>query len=111
MAATERAALFTETACDHNNAKSAKARKAGYPKPKPGGTSGGCTFDGAMITLVPITDSAHLVRGPISCTGNSWDGRGSLSSGPTLFRHGFTTDMSENDVVLGGEQRLLRLDL
>ncbi|WP_261562474.1 nitrogenase iron-molybdenum cofactor biosynthesis protein NifE [Frankia tisae] len=106
MAATERAALFTEAACDHNNAKSAKARKAGCPKPKPGGTSGGCTFDGAMITLVPIADSAHIVHGPIACAGNSWDGRGSLSSGPTLFRHGFTTDMTENDVVLGGEQRL-----
>ncbi|CAJ65433.1 MULTISPECIES: nitrogenase iron-molybdenum cofactor biosynthesis protein NifE [Frankia] len=106
MAATERAALFTETACDTNNAKSAKARKAGCPKPQPGGTSGGCTFDGAMITLVPIADSAHIVHGPIACAGNSWDGRGSLSSGPTLFRHGFTTDMTESDVVLGGEQRL-----
>ncbi|ORT51506.1 nitrogenase iron-molybdenum cofactor biosynthesis protein NifE [Frankia sp. B2] len=106
MAATERVALFTEPACNHNNAKSTKARKAGCPKPKPGGTSGGCAFDGAMITLVPIADCAHVVHGPIGCAGNSWDGRGSLSSGPVLYRHGFTTDMAENDVVLGGEQRL-----
>ncbi|SNQ50778.1 Nitrogenase iron-molybdenum cofactor biosynthesis protein NifE [Frankia canadensis] len=106
MSAPERAALFSETACDTNNAKSEKQRKAGCPKPQPGGTAGGCTFDGAMITLVPIADSAHVVHGPIACAGNSWDGRGSLSSGPTLYRHGFTTDMSENDVVLGGEQRL-----
>ncbi len=106
MSAADRAALFTETSCDTNTTKSEKQRKAGCPKPKPGGTSGGCTFDGAMITLVPIVDSAHIVHGPIACAGNSWDGRGSLSSGPTLYRRGFTTDMSENDVVLGGEQRL-----
>ncbi|CAO5233847.1 nitrogenase iron-molybdenum cofactor biosynthesis protein NifE [Frankia sp. AgKG'84/4] len=106
MSAADRAALFTETSCDTNSTKSEKQRKAGCPKPKPGGTSGGCTFDGAMITLVPIVDSAHIVHGPIACAGNSWDGRGSLSSGPTLYRRGFTTDMTENDVVLGGEQRL-----
>ncbi|MCK9874978.1 nitrogenase iron-molybdenum cofactor biosynthesis protein NifE [Frankia sp. Ag45/Mut15] len=106
MSASDRAALFTESGCETNNTKSAKERRAGCPKPKPGGTSGGCTFDGAMITLVPIVDSAHLVHGPIACAGNSWDSRGSLSSGPTLYKHGFTTDMTENDVVLGGEQRL-----
>ncbi|CAO5193600.1 Nitrogenase iron-molybdenum cofactor biosynthesis protein NifE [Frankia sp. AiPs1] len=106
MTAPERAALFTESACGTNTTKTEKQRKAGCPKPKPGGTSGGCTFDGAMITLVPIVDSAHVVHGPIACAGNSWDSRGSLSSGPTLYRRGFTTDMSESDVVLGGEQRL-----
>ncbi|KPM51055.1 nitrogenase iron-molybdenum cofactor biosynthesis protein NifE [Frankia sp. R43] len=106
MAATDRATLFTEPACDHNREKSAKERKAGCPKPAPGGTSGGCTFDGAMITLVPIVDSAHVVHGPIACAGNSWDGRGSLSSGPDLYRRGFTSDVGEQDVIFGGEQRL-----
>nr|AAD17262.1 NifE [Frankia sp. EuIK1] len=105
MAATDRATLFTEPACDHNREKSAKERKAGCPKP-PGGTSGGSAFDGAMITLVPIVDSAHVVHGPIACARNSWDGRGSLSSGPDLYRRGFTTDVGEQDVIFGGEQRL-----
>jgi nitrogenase molybdenum-cofactor synthesis protein NifE len=104
--AVDRAALFEEPACDHNRAKSAKARKAGCPKPQPGATAGGCAFDGAMIALVPIVDVAHVVHGPIACTGNSWDGRGSLSSGPTLYRRGFTSDITEQDVVFGGEQRL-----
>ena len=98
--------VFSEPACGHNAGKSAKQRKAGCPAPKPGGAAGGCAFDGAMITLVPITDAAHVVHGPIACAGNSWDGRGSLSSGPDLYRRGFTSDLSEQDVVLGGEQKL-----
>ncbi len=98
--------VFEEPACDHNRGKSAKQRQGGCPKPKPGAAAGGCAFDGAMITLVPIVDAAHVVHGPIACAGNSWDGRGSLSSGPTLYRRGFTTDVSEQDVVFGGEQKL-----
>ncbi|KLL12508.1 nitrogenase iron-molybdenum cofactor biosynthesis protein NifE [Protofrankia coriariae] len=98
--------LFDEPACDHNRAKDPKTRKTGCSRPKPGGTAGGCAFDGAMITLVPIADVAHVVHGPIACAGNSWDGRGSLSSGPTLYRRGFATDLGEQDVVFGGEQRL-----
>ncbi|WP_322755041.1 nitrogenase iron-molybdenum cofactor biosynthesis protein NifE [Frankia sp. Cas3] len=98
--------LFDEPACDHNRTKDLATRKAGCPKPKPGGTAGGCAFDGAMITLVPIADVAHVVHGPIGCAGNSWDGRGSLSSGPTLYRRGFATDVGEQEVVFGGEQRL-----
>lgn len=100
------ASVFEEPACDHNRGKSAKQKKAGCPKPKPGGAAGGCAFDGAMITLVPIVDAAHVVHGPIACAGNSWDGRGSLSSGPVLYRRGFTSDVAEHDVVFGGEQKL-----
>jgi nitrogenase molybdenum-cofactor synthesis protein NifE len=57
---------------------------------------------------VPITDAAHLVHGPIACAGNSWGGRGSLSSGPTLYKMGFTTDLSENDIIFGGEKKLYK---
>ena len=59
-----------------------------------------------MIALVPITDAAHLVHGPIACAGNSLGSRGSLSSGPLLYKTGFTTDLSENDVIFGGEKKL-----
>lgn len=61
-----------------------------------------------MIALVPITDAAHLVHGPIACAGNSWGSRGSLSSGSTMYKMGFTTDINENDVIFGGEKRLYK---
>ena len=65
-----------------------------------------CAFDGAMIVLQPIADTAHLVHGPIACCGNSWEGRGTRSSHGTLHRMGFTTDMSELDIVYGSEKKL-----
>lgn len=40
--------------------------------------------------------------------GNSWDNRHAASSGSTLYRTGFTTDINELDVVYGGEKRLFR---
>ena len=67
-----------------------------------------CAFDGAMIVLQPIADTAHIVHGPISCCGNSWEGRGSLSEKGRLDRMGFTTDISELDIVYGAEEKLSR---
>ncbi|HBL61643.1 MAG TPA: nitrogenase iron-molybdenum cofactor biosynthesis protein NifE, partial [Cyanobacteria bacterium UBA8803] len=75
---------------------------------QPGAAQGGCAFDGASIALVPITDVAHLVHGPIACSGNSWGSRGSLSSDATLYKMGFTTDLTENDLIFGGEKRLYK---
>ncbi|MBK5909931.1 nitrogenase iron-molybdenum cofactor biosynthesis protein NifE [Rhodothalassium salexigens] len=101
---------FDEPACATNRAKSATARKAGCAKPlTPGAAAGGCAFDGAMITLQPIVDVAHLVHAPLACSGNSWDNRGSASSGPMLYKTGFTTDLTELDIVMGrGERKLYR---
>ncbi|WP_223070346.1 nitrogenase iron-molybdenum cofactor biosynthesis protein NifE [Paenibacillus caui] len=76
------------------------------PRPKPGEAAGGCSFDGAQITLLPIADAAHLVHGPSACAANSWGTRGSLSSGPQLSSYGFTTDLGENDIIFGGEKKL-----
>jgi nitrogenase molybdenum-cofactor synthesis protein NifE len=102
-------AVFNEPGCDKNQAKSDKERKKGCSKQlQPGAAAGGCAFDGAKIALQPITDVAHLVHGPIACEGNSWDNRGAKSSGPQLYRISFTTDLSENDVVFGGEKRLFK---
>lgn len=101
--------VFDEPACGKNQAKSEKDRKKGCSKQlKPGAAAGGCAFDGAKIALQPITDVAHLVHGPIACEGNSWDNRGAKSSGPQLYRTGFTTDINELDVIYGGEKRLFR---
>ena len=96
------AALLDEPACSHN-----KKSKSGCAKPKPGATAGGCAFDGAQIALLPIADVAHIVHGPIACAGSSWDNRGTRTSGPDLYKIGMTTDLTEQDVVMGrGEKRL-----
>jgi len=100
--------LFEEPTCSHNKAKSPEEKKKGCPKPKPGAAAGGCAFDGAQIALLPIADAVHLVHGPIACAGNSWDNRGTRSSVSDRYRMGFTTDISENDVIFGGEKRLMK---
>ncbi|MEM9763869.1 MAG: nitrogenase iron-molybdenum cofactor biosynthesis protein NifE [Pseudomonadota bacterium] len=102
--------VFDEPACGVNTGKSAAERKKGCAKPlTPGAAAGGCAFDGAKIALQPITDVAHLVHAPLACEGNGWDNRGAASSGPELYRKGFTTDLTELDIVMGhGEKKLFR---
>ncbi|WP_404784504.1 nitrogenase iron-molybdenum cofactor biosynthesis protein NifE [Altericista sp. CCNU0014] len=101
--------LLSESACEHNHKKEGKGKnKSCTQVAQPGAAQGGCAFDGSTIALVPITDAAHLVHGPIACAGNSWGSRGSLSSGPMLYKMGFTTDITENDVIFGGEKRLYK---
>lgn len=102
MKAKDIAELLDEPACEHN-----KKSKSGCAKPKPGSAAGGCAFDGAQIALLPIADVAHIVHGPIACAGSSWDNRGTRSSGADLYRIGMTTDLTEQDVIMGrGEKRL-----
>ncbi|TNE76733.1 MAG: nitrogenase iron-molybdenum cofactor biosynthesis protein NifE [Gammaproteobacteria bacterium] len=102
MKAKDIAELLDEPACSHN-----KKEKSGCAKPKPGASAGGCAFDGAQIALLPIADVAHVVHGPIACAGSSWDNRGTRSSGADLYRIGMTTDLTEQDVIMGrGEKRL-----
>src|SRR3990167_5215335 len=101
--------VFDEPACPPNQAKPEDERKKGCSKQlKPGAAAGGCAFDGAKIALQPIVDVAHLVHGPIACEGSSWDNRHALSSGPSTYRTGFTTDINEFDVIYGGEKRLYK---
>lgn len=101
MSASSRYEWNQEPDCAHSSPE-----KKGCPRPNPGEAAGGCAFDGAQITLLPIADAAHLVHGPAGCLGNSWESRGSLSSGPDLSRYGFTTDLSEQDIIMGGEGKL-----
>ncbi|MBR9973333.1 nitrogenase iron-molybdenum cofactor biosynthesis protein NifE [Magnetospirillum sulfuroxidans] len=101
--------LMNEPGCATNQAKSEKERKKGCGKQLvPGAAAGGCAFDGAKIALQPITDAVHLVHGPIACEGNSWDTRNVGSSGPELYRRGFTTDLSNLDIINGGEKKLYK---
>ena len=101
--------VFNEPDCATNQAKPARERKKGCSQLlAPGAAAGGCAFDGAKIALQPITDVVHLVHGPIACEGNSWDGRGSKSSTSQLYRTSFTTDMTHQDIVFGGEKHLYK---
>jgi nitrogenase molybdenum-cofactor synthesis protein NifE len=98
---------------DYYDAPECETQEKGAPKfckkSEPGeGTERSCAYDGARVVLMPITDVIHLVHGPIACAGNSWDNRGARSSGPQLYRRGFTTEMLENDVVFGGEKKLYK---
>ena len=102
MKAKDIAELLNEPACAHN-----AKEKSGCSKSKPGATAGGCAFDGAQIALLPIADVAHIVHGPIACAGSSWDNRGTRSSGPTLYRIGMTTDLTEQDVIMGNAEKRL----
>ncbi|OHV79407.1 nitrogenase iron-molybdenum cofactor biosynthesis protein NifE [Ensifer sp. LCM 4579] len=99
---------FVEPACEKNRRKDASTRKKGCSKPPtPGAAAGGCAFDGAKVVLQPITDVAHLVHAPLACEGNSWDNRGTASSGPMLWRTSFTTDLTELDIMMGQSERRL----
>jgi nitrogenase molybdenum-cofactor synthesis protein NifE len=95
--------LLAESACAHN-----KTRKTACNAPTPGATTGGCAFEGAQIALFPYADAAHLVHGPMTCLGSSWETRATGTSwqGRDLTQVGFTTDIQVNDVVFGGEAKL-----
>ena len=67
-----------------------------------------CVFCGSRVVLYPLADALHLVHGPIGCASYTWDIRGALSSGPQLHRMSFSTDLSEMDIILGGEKQLYR---
>jgi nitrogenase molybdenum-cofactor synthesis protein NifE len=55
----------------------------------------------------PVADVAHIVHGSIACAGSSWDNRGTRSSGPTLYKIGMTTNLTEQDVVMGRSKKRL----
>lgn len=95
--------LLNESACAHNTTK-----KTACNAPTPGATTGGCAFEGAQISLFPYADAAHLVHGPITCLGASWETRATQTSyeGRDHTQMGFTTAISTNDVVFGSEEKL-----
>ncbi len=67
-----------------------------------------CVYCGARVVLNPITDAFHIVHGPIGCASYTWDIRGSLTSGEERYRNSFSTDLSEQDIVFGGAEKLTR---
>lgn len=80
--------------CDENSVSGAVSQRA-------------CVYCGARVVLNPITDAFHLIHGPIGCASYTWDLRGSLTSGSEIFRNSYSTDLSETDVIFGGEKKLV----
>jgi nitrogenase molybdenum-cofactor synthesis protein NifE len=95
--------LLNESACEHNDTK-----KKACNTTTPGATSGGCAFEGAQISLFPYADAAHLVHGPLTCLSSSWETRATPTSyeGRDLTQMGFSTAVTTNDVIFGGEDKL-----
>jgi nitrogenase molybdenum-cofactor synthesis protein NifE len=95
--------LLNESSCPHSQSK-----KSACNAFVPGATTGGCAFEGAQISLFPYADAVHLVHGPNTCLGASWETRLTKTSWPgrDLTQMGFTTGISTNDVVFGGEEKL-----
>ena len=95
--------LLNESACSHN-----KTKKSSCDKPKPGATSGGCAFEGAQIALFPYADAVHLVHGPDTCLGASWETRATLTSytGENNTPLGFCTNVTTQDIIFGGDKKL-----
>jgi nitrogenase molybdenum-cofactor synthesis protein NifE len=95
--------LLDESACPHD-----QGNKSACNAFVPGATTGGCAFEGAQISLFPYADAVHLVHGPNTCLGASWETRLTKTSWPgrDLTQMGFTTGISTNDVVFGGEEKL-----
>ncbi|MBD2411929.1 nitrogenase iron-molybdenum cofactor biosynthesis protein NifE [Nostoc calcicola FACHB-389] len=85
-----------------------KKTKSSTQLPQPGTAQGSCAFDSAMMTLVPITDAAHVVHGPSGCVANIWGNYTSLSSGSMLYKIRFSTDIDESDIIFGGAKKLYK---
>ncbi|MBE8990250.1 nitrogenase iron-molybdenum cofactor biosynthesis protein NifE [Nostoc sp. LEGE 12450] len=85
-----------------------KKKKSSTQLPQPGTTQGSCAFDSAMMTLVPITDAAHVVHGPSGCAASIWGSYSSLSSGSMLYKIRFSSDIDENDIIFGGAKKLYK---
>ncbi|MEH2253238.1 nitrogenase iron-molybdenum cofactor biosynthesis protein NifE [Nostoc sp.] len=85
-----------------------KKKRSSTQLPQPGTTQGSCAFDSAMITLVPITDAAHVVHGPSGCAASMYGSYSSLSSGSMLYKTRFTSDIDENDIIFGGAKKLYK---
>ncbi|MDR3346937.1 MAG: nitrogenase molybdenum-cofactor biosynthesis protein NifE [Campylobacteraceae bacterium] len=95
--------LLNESDCSH-----AKSKKSSCDKPKPGNTSGGCAYEGAQISLFPYADTAHIVHGPHTCLGASWETRASLTSyeGENNTPLGYCTNITTQDIIFGGDKKL-----
>ena len=87
--------------------KNKKSSKPKCSKPTPGAAVGGCAFDGATITLIQISDAAHIIHSTSTCITCSWNNRGTRSTKGALYKYGITTNLNEMDIIMGSEKKLI----
>lgn len=76
-------------------------------------TQRGCCYAGCKgVVLGPITDIVHIVHGPVGCSYYAWMTRRNQADVPegdqNFLNYAFTTDMTENEIIFGGEKKLAK---
>ena len=71
----------------------------------------GCCYAGCKgVVLGPITDVVHIVHGPVGCSYYAWLTRRNQADPPegaaNYLPYAFTTDMTEQEIIFGGEKKL-----
>jgi nitrogenase molybdenum-iron protein alpha chain len=74
-------------------------------------TQRGCCYAGCKgVVLGPITDIVHIVHGPVGCSYYAWMTRRNQADVPegeaNYLNYTFTTDMTEQEIIFGGEKKL-----
>lgn len=74
-------------------------------------TQRGCCYAGCKgVVLGPVTDIVHIVHGPVGCSYYAWMTRRNQADvadeDQNFLNYAFTTDMTENEIIFGGEQKL-----
>jgi nitrogenase molybdenum-iron protein alpha chain len=74
-------------------------------------TQRGCCYAGCKgVVLGPITDVLQIVHGPVGCSYYAWMTRRNQADVPddaqNFLSYAFTTDMTENEIIFGGEKKL-----
>lgn len=75
-------------------------------------TQRGCTYAGCKgVVLGPTRDIINLVHGPIGCSFYAWLTRRNQTAPPTdqdpnFMNYCFSTDMQDENIVFGGENKL-----
>lgn len=74
-------------------------------------TQRGCCYAGCKgVVLGPVTDIVHIVHGPVGCSYYAWMTRRNQADVPAgeanYLNYAFTTDMTEQEIIFGGEKKL-----
>lgn len=74
-------------------------------------TQRGCCYAGCKgVVLGPVTDIVHIVHGPVGCSYYAWMTRRNQADVPegeaNYLPYSFTTDMTEHEIIFGGEEKL-----
>ncbi len=75
-------------------------------------TMRGCTYAGCKgVIMGPTRDIVNLVHGPIGCSFYAWLTRRNQTdageTGENYMTYAFSTDMQEQDIIFGGEKKLV----